>query len=624
MDYRERWELKDYLIGRRLERRILTLHVACAIVLSVFLLNFWYLQGVHGEEYAILAENNRMRRVEISPTRGVIYDRADNVVASTRPALTLWMTREDGHDLDSQLERLAPILSIPLEDLKKRLAAMKGRPLFEQFKLKEDTSLVEIAHIEARRELFPSVSVRETARRHYPEGEMVAHAIGYVAQVNQTELSRAEKLLTGDIVGKSGVERTFDSRLRGDRGWQLVSVNSLGRQIGDARIETEPNHGRPMHVTLDMDMQRALYAGFREEAGGAIFLDVQTGGVLALVSTPSFDPNLFADGFTTETWKTIIDDPRRPLHNRAIASFYAPGSTFKVVMAIAGLESGTVTPSDRVFCNGGKSYYNRRRLCWKRGGHGWVDMRKALAHSCNVYFYDLGKELGIDKIHEYGNLLGIGSPTGINVPGEEPGILPSQEWKRRTLREIWYPGDTISVSIGQGFLATTPVQLATMMASVARGTKPIPPRLIDAAPPESEPLPVSERTLRIVRDALKQAVDEGTGREATLGAYSAAGKTGTAQLVAGSAGIDSEDLDKAIRDHAWFAGYAPAENPTVAFAIIVEHGGHGGATAAPIARRVLEVYFGQREKPAADPGDGEVQTAEARRGGQRASLTSPR
>ncbi len=341
-----------------------------------------------------------------------------------------------------------------------------------------------------------------------------------------------------------------------------------------------------------------------------------------MVSTPSFDPNLFADGFTTETWKSIIDDPRRPLHNRVIASFYAPGSTFKVVVAIAGLETGTIDPSDRVFCNGGKSYYNRRRLCWKRGGHGWVDMRKALAHSCNVYFYDLGQKLGIDKIHEYADLLGFGHTTGINVPGEESGINPSRDWKRSTLREIWYPGDTISVAIGQGFLAATPAQLATMMASLARGTSPIPPRLIDVDPPRADGLPISERTLRIVRDALKQAVDEGTGREATLGAFSAAGKTGTAQLAAGSAGVDSEDLDKAIRDHAWFVGYAPAEDPTIAFAIIVEHGGHGGATAAPIARKVLEVYFGEHEKP--QPPEGAPRNVASRNGEANASLPTSR
>ena len=275
MDYRERWELKDYLIGRRLERRILTIHIAFGLVIAVFVLNFWYVQGVHGEEYGILAENNRMRRVAVAPTRGVIYDRADRVVASTRPSLTLWMTREDGRDLETQLERLEPILSIPMEELSERLKRMRGRPLFEQFQLKEDVSLVELAHIEARRELFPSVAVRETARRHYPEGALIAHAIGYVAQINEAELSKSEGLLTGDIVGKSGVERKFDGKLRGDRGWQLVSVNSLGRQIGEARVETEPNHGQSLHVTLDMRMQRALYAGLGDEAGGGIFLDIQ-------------------------------------------------------------------------------------------------------------------------------------------------------------------------------------------------------------------------------------------------------------------------------------------------------------------------------------------------------------
>jgi penicillin-binding protein 2 len=602
VDYRERWELKDYLIGRRLDRRILTLHVMLGLALFGFVVNFWYLQGVHGEEYKVLAENNRMRRVTMSPTRGVIFDRQDLVLASTRPSLTLWMTREDKHDKLPQLERLVPILEIPLEKLQARLDKMRGRPLFEQFMLKEDVSLDELAHIEARRERFPSISVRETARRHYPDGPVIAHAVGYVAQVSETQLANSEDLSAGDIVGKSGVERAYDGSLRGLRGWQLVSVNSLGRQIGDARIEREPDHGDPIRLTLDMQMQQALYDGFGTEAGGGIFIDVKSGGVLALVSTPSFDPNLFADGFTQEKWKAIIEDPRRPLHDRAIASFYAPGSTFKVVMAIAGLETGAVTPEHTVFCNGGKSFYGRRRLCWKRGGHGWVDMRKALAESCNIYFYELGQELGIDAIHKYGDMLGLGKMTGIPLSGEERGILPSQEWKRQTLREIWYPGDTISVAIGQGFLAATPAQLAVMMAAVASGDKPRAPSLVQGPPASAEHLPVSERTLEIVRAALKRAVDRGTGREATLGQFSVSGKTGTAQVSSTSAGVDSNDLPKAQRDHAWFVGYAPAEDPTVAFAVVVEHGGHGGSMAAPIVRQVLDSYF-NTEPPAPEGGE---------------------
>jgi penicillin-binding protein 2 len=321
--------------------------------------------------------------------------------------------------------------------------------------------------------------------------------------------------------------------------------------------------------------------------------------VLAIASTPALDPNLFADGFSREEWRAITEDPRRPLHDRAIASFYAPGSTFKVVMAVAGLESGVVSPTDRVFCNGSKSFYGRRRLCWKRGGHGFVDIEKALAHSCNVYFYTLGQALGVDVISEYGKRFGLGRPSGVDATGEESGILPSREWKQRTQHEPWYPGDTISVAIGQGLLAVTPIQMARMIAGVGSDEGLPTPWLFAGSPPEHKLLGISRGTLQVVRRALARAVDEGTGREATLGAFSVAGKTGTAQVYKHSAGIDSNDLPKAERDHAWFVGYAPQENPTIAFAVVVEHGGHGGSAAAPIARKVLEVFFADRPDAAA-------------------------
>ena len=618
MDYRERWELKDYLTGRRLERRILLLHGAFGLVLLTFLFNFWYLQGVKGDEYAVLAENNRMRRIPLPPTRGVIYDRNGEVVASTRPALGLFLIRESEHDLTRQIEALAPILEVPAEKIHERWKAMRGRPLYEPLLLNEDVSLEQIARIEARRERFPSVEIRETARRHYPEGGTIAHVVGYVGQVNESELEVVNGGRLGDIVGKSGVERAFDARLRGLRGWQLVSVNSLGRRIGDARVDREPDHGNPLRLTLDMSMQRALQEGLGDEAGAGVFLDARTGAVLAMVSTPSFDPNLFADGFTRQEWSAIVDDPQRPLHDRAIASFYAPGSTFKVVMAVAGLETGTVKPNDRTFCNGSKTFYGRRQLCWKRGGHGWVDLDAALAHSCNVYFYGLGQELGIDKIHASGAVFGLGRQTGIDLPGEEVGVLPSREWKLRTQGEGWYPGDTISVAIGQGYLAVTPVQLAAMMAAVATGETPPTPHLHEGGAMPRNPLPVSQETLRTVRLALKRAVDSGTGREATLGKFSAAGKTGTAQVYRHSAGVDSDDLPKSERDHAWFVGYAPAQDPAIAFAVVVEHGGHGGSSAAPIVRRVLEVFFAE---PA--PADAEV-AGRRRKGGGRGPTQAAR
>lgn len=616
MDYRERWELKDFLIGQRLERRVLLFQVLLTLVLLGFLLNFWYLQGVQADHWADLAENNRLRRIPIPPSRGEILDRHGEVIASTRPSLSLVLRREGGHDLAEQLRRLAPIVDVPYDMLAERLASMRGRPLYEALVVKADVSLAELARIGVRRERFPSVEVRQTPRRHYLEGGLAAHAVGYVGQVGEAALSsdRTGRLQRGDIVGKSGLERRYDDTLGGERGWMLVSVNNLGRQIGEARVAESPYHGEPIRMTLDLAMQRALVEGLGEEAGAGVFIDARTGEVLAIASTPTFDPNLFADGFTPEAWEAITTDPRRPLHDRAIASFYAPGSTFKVIMAVAGLETGTVRPSDTVYCPGHATFYGRRRLCWKRGGHGTVDLQRAVAESCNVYFYTLGQKLGIDAIEHYSSIFGLGTPTGIDMPGEVAGVLPSREWKQRVQGEMWYPGDTISVAIGQGLIAVTPVQMAHAMATVGNGGVDVTPHLRreGATPPRR--LPLSPSTLHEVQRAMARTVERGTGRRATTGRFTVAGKTGTAQVYKHSAGIDSNDLPKDERDHAWFAGYSPAESPRVAFAVVVEHGGHGGETAAPIVRSVLEAYFAQED----DRGASGDTRADARGGRRRA------
>jgi penicillin-binding protein 2 len=367
----------------------------------------------------------------------------------------------------------------------------------------------------------------------------------------------------------------------------------LGRQLGEGRSGRAPVNGRDLRLTLDLQLQRALVDGLGDEVGAGVFMDPRNGEVLALASTPTFDPNIFAGKVTPEEWTAILHDPRRPLHDRAIASFYAPGSTFKVIMAIAGLETGTVTPGKTVHCKGSINMYGRNFLCWKKGGHGTVAIEKALAHSCNVYFYTLGKALGIEPIHEYGARFNLGSPTGIDVPGEATGVLPSDAWKRRVHGERWYPGETISVSIGQGLLAVTPVQLATAMSGVATGKLPQPHLVLGqgSAPVD---LDLSPEVLRIVRNALEEAVERGTGRRAALDDVRVAGKTGTAQVFKHSAGIDADELPKDERDHAWFVGYAPADDPRIAFAVVVEHGGHGGTSAAPVVRQVLEVYFGNK------------------------------
>ncbi len=599
MDYRERWELKEYQSEQRLGTRAGLLHAVIVILLSGFLGVFWYLQVVKGDEFALLAENNRLRRIALPPTRGVVLDRRGEVLASTRPALNLVLVREGLTDAEGQLRRLESLLGIPYDGLNRRLQAMRRRPTFEPLVIKEDVHLADIAKVEARREWFPSVQVEQTALRDYPDGPAVAHAVGYVGEVNESQLAKIAdgSIQQGDIVGKTGVEREYDEILRGRRGWKLQTVNSLGRPLGESQKGREPEDGHPLRLTIDKRLQRKLVESLADEVGSGIFMDPKTGEILALASTPGYDPNVFTAPVSRTTWTALINDTRHPLNDRAISSFYAPGSTFKVLMSIVGLETGAITPQTTVFCSGSVTIYNRQFMCWKKGGHGTVNVHEALVHSCNVFYYLLGKKVGIDAISKYSKMFGVGELSGIDIPGESRGNPPSAEWKQRIHKEKWYPGDTISVSIGQGLLAVTPVQMATMISAVANGGTLVRPHLARDAKLEFAKLPVSGATLALIRDALAGVVEGGTATKARLGPIQVAGKTGTAQVFKKSVGVDADKQPKSERDHAWFIGYAPAENPEIAFAIVIEHGGHGGTTAAPVARNVLEVFFEDRLPP---------------------------
>lgn len=600
MDYRERWELKEYRSERRLSRRMLLVHGFVAVVLLAYLLTFWYLQMVRGDEYRALAENNRLRRIPVPPTRGVVLDRNSQVLASTRPALNLILVREGLSDADEQLRRLEEAVGVPYEATKVRLKAMRSRPTFEPLILKEDVTLAEVAKIESRREWFPSVVVQQTSVRDYPDGRAIAHAVGYVGEVTEEQLGQQPPdgtLQQGDIVGKAGLERSYDVSLRGRRGWRLVTVNNLGRQLGDARPGQTPEDGHGLATSIDVRLQRTLVQALGAEVGAGVFMNPWNGEVLALASTPAYDPNMFAGPVGGAAWQSLIKDPNRPLHDRAIGSFYAPGSTFKILMAIIGLETGVITPSTIMHCGGSINLYGRPFLCWKKGGHGAVDLHQALVHSCNVFFYQVGKAAGIDKITEYGNRFHLGRTAGIDLPGESKGVLPSDAWKRERYKEPWYAGDTISVSIGQGLLAVTPLQMATLVSAVANGGKLPRPHVVRIDDPEMENLNIAPGTLALIRSALADVVEEGTGQRASLGSISVAGKTGTAQVLKKSAGVDADKQPKEERDHAWFVGYAPADKPEIAFAVVIEHGGHGGTTAAPVVRQVLETYFAERLPP---------------------------
>jgi penicillin-binding protein 2 len=599
MDYRERWELKEYQSEQRLGRRATLLHAVIVVGLVAFLGVFWYLQIVKGSEFALLAENNRLRRIALPPTRGVVLDRRDEVLASTRPALNLVLVRDGLTDAEGQLKRLEGFLGIPYDTLNSRLQAMRHRPTFEPLVIKEDVQLSDIAKVEARREWFPSVEIEQTALRDYPDGPAIAHAVGYVGEVNETQLAKIAdgSIQQGDIVGKTGVEREYDEILRGRRGWRLQTVNSLGRPFGASQPGRDPTDGLPLHLSIDKRLQRKLVEALADEVGSGIFMDPHTGEVLALASTPGYDPNVFTAPVSRTTWTALISDPRHPLNDRAISSFYAPGSTFKVLMSIVGLETGAITPGTTVDCTGSAMIYNRRFMCWKKGGHGIVDVHRALVQSCNVFYYLLGKKVGIDAITKYAKMFGVGEITGIDIPGESRGNPPSAEWKQRVHKEQWYPGDTISVAIGQGLLAVTPVQMATMISAVANGGTLVRPHLARDTKTDAAKLPVSAGTLALIRDALADVVEEGTATRAQLGPIHVAGKTGTAQVFKKSVGVDADKQPKDERDHAWFIGYAPAEKPEIAFAIVIEHGGHGGTTAAPVARKVLEVFFEDRLPP---------------------------
>jgi penicillin-binding protein 2 len=354
VDYRERWELKEYQSEQRLGRRAALLHAVIIVVITGFAGMFWYLQIVKGNDFALLAENNRLRRIALPPTRGVVLDRRDEVLASTRPALNLVLVREGLTDADAQLKRLEGVLGIPYETLKGRLTAMRLRPTFEPLVIKEDVHLGEIAKVEARREWFPSVEIEQTALRDYPDGPAVAHAVGYVGEVNDAQLAKIAdgSLQQGDIVGKTGVEREYDEILRGRRGWKLQTVNSLGRPFGTSQPGRDPEDGHPLRLTIDKRLQRKLVEALAEEVGSGIFMNPKTGEVLALASTPGYDPNVFTAPVSRTTWTALISDPRHPLNDRAISSFYAPGSTFKVLMTIVGLETGAITPSSTVYCGG--------------------------------------------------------------------------------------------------------------------------------------------------------------------------------------------------------------------------------------------------------------------------------
>lgn len=584
-----------------LHRRLSILRVGLLLVVALLGLRLWHLQIREGLYYRDLSENNRTRLVLLEPVRGLIYDRHGVLLANNVPSFSLYVTLEDVKDREILIQQLADLLSLDPELIRKKLSS-RGSKLLPR-KIKDRLTLRDATLIESHRLDLPGVMVQVESQRNYPGGMTAAHLLGYVGEISAEQLEKPEfsDLHQGSIVGQYGVEKSFDRHVRGQAGQKSVEVDALGHEKKAAIVE-KPETGNDLYLTIDIRLQKVAEDLLGDEAGAIVALDPANGDILAMASRPAFDPNVLSRELTPKQWVDIVQDERRPLNNRASQGQYPPGSTFKVPMAVAVLESKTMSPSSTVYCNGGYRFGRRIYRDWKAGGHGAVDLHTALVHSCDVYFYTVGQRMGIDVMAEFGKEFGLGQSTGVELPSERVGIMPSTSWKQEVKKEQWLPGETISAAIGQGYVTVTPLQMANIIGTIANDGVNYRPRLVQAimdrmtgnlqelpAVPKGK-VNAKPETFRLIKKALADVVEKGTGTRAKSPVVTIGGKTGTAQVAALRTGPE-ESIPKKFRDHAWFVAFAPVEEPKIAVAVLAEHMGHGGAAAAPLAKEVIETYM---------------------------------
>jgi penicillin-binding protein 2 len=583
-----------------LQRRLVVLRIGLLLVVALLGLRLWHLQIREGPYYRDLSENNRTRSVILEPARGLIYDRNGVLLANNVPSFSLYVSLEDVKDRDVLVDQLTTLIGLDPELVRKKLAARGAKQLPR--KLKDRLTLREATLIESHRLDLPGVMIQVESQRNYPSGIIAAHVLGYVGEVSAEQLEKPEfaELHQGSIVGQYGVEKYFDRVVRGQAGQKSVEVDALGHEKRTVVVD-QPRAGDDLYLTIDARLQKIAEDLLGPESGAIVALDPRSGDILAMASRPAFDPNTLSRELTGKQWVEIVQDEGRPLNNRASQGQYPPGSTFKVMMAAAALESNTVTPSSTVYCNGGYQFGRRLYHDWKAGGHGPVDLKKALIHSCDVYFYTVGQRMGIDTIASFGHQFGLGEETGVELPSERIGIMPSSAWKQKAKNEPWLPGETISASIGQGYVTVTPLQMASLIGTVANDGMTYRPRLVrsimdrdtgrlqELEAVEKNRLKIKPEYLKLIKEALAGVVTEGTATRAKSTLVTIAGKTGTAQTAALRTGPE-KDIPKKLRDHAWFVAFAPVENPRIAVAVLAEHMGHGGSAAAPLAKELIETY----------------------------------
>jgi penicillin-binding protein 2 len=596
---------------RQLTTRLTVLQMVVAAAFIVLAVGFWVFQVPQGKKFAEMAENNHMRRLPLPAPRGVLFDRNGKILVENRNTFNIALVREQTKNLDETLHVLAQATGVDEAELHEIVNRKRREPSYRPIVLIENATQEQVFAYMVRQLELPGIIHQEMPARKYPESELAAHLFGYVSEINEAQLTRADYsgVEPGTMIGQAGVEQAYNKLLMGVDGDRFVVVNSVGREIREVGKPQLPREGQRLQLTIDADVQRAIEDGFSASGfnGAAVVLDPRNGEVLGFSSRPAYDPNAFAGGVDRATWAALNTDDLKPLQNRALQGRYSPGSTFKMAVGLAGLEEGIISPNFTVYCPGGATFYGRRFACWKKPGHGTVDLRHAIEQSCDVYFYTVGNMLGVDRIHKWATLFGLGVRSNIDLPNELQGLVPSTAWKEQNTKEKkWYAGETISVAIGQGQVSVTPVSLAVYTATLANGGTRVTPHLLKAvdegtgwrAMPTPDPqskVEVTQEKLQAIRDGMWLVVNGGSGtaRRAAIAGKDVCGKTGTAQVISNK-GRAAAKTTKNLRDHGMFTFFAPRDNPEIAGVVFLEHGIHS-ANAASVAKHLLEVYFAKKE-----------------------------
>jgi len=572
------------------KQRLNWLLIFVVICFAILVISLWYLQMIKGEEFKERAVENCIRSLVEDAPRGRVYDRQEKLLVTNRPAVVVSVILAEVDDLEKLSERLSKIIGISPEEISQTVKNYRGNP-FKPVKILDDCKTNKIIEIEERKEELKGVVLEVKPRRDYLYNDFAAHSLGYVGEIDKEELQQFgnPKFQGGDIIGKAGLEKYYDNILRGEKGGKEVEVDASGQEVATLLYQ-KPVPGKDLVLTIDRDLQLYGENLLFGKKGSIIVSDPNTGEILALVNRPSFSPNIFANGISSSDWQRLSTDTDYPLTNRSVQGVYSPGSIFKVVTAIAALEEGVTDRKRKIYCSGSFELAGQVFTCWKETGHGSLSIVDAIAHSCNIYFYTLGKDLGIERFNKYMQTFGLGEKTGIDLPAEAVGTIPSAQWKQREVKEIWFPGDTINLSIGQGYLLLTPLQVHNIITAITGEGEIFKLHLVkkvisadgktvkEIKPEIYRKLNFSPDTFKIVKEGLRQTILKGTGWRANIKGLAVAGKTGTAQNPQGET-------------HAWFIGFAPYENPEVCITVFLENGGEGGEAAAPIARAMLEKYF---------------------------------